>query len=377
MVRNEKISARQFGILVALYSIGTTILIVPAVLAEEAKQDAWIAALLGVGIGIVLVGLFIAVGSLIPSMSLVELMEELLGKWLGKAVSLTFIFFALVTASELLYFVGNFITTQIMPETPMQSINIIFACVVVMGVRLGIETLARSAELLFPLFVFLFLVFVIFVSPEVKVENIQPVLEADFKDLLRAAIYFISVFSLPTVVLLMVYPASVNRPNEAKKNFFSGVIIAGVTLIIMIALSILVLGVTTTQLQIYPSYSLAKKINVGNFLQRIEIVMAGMWFISIFFKLSLYFYASVTGLAQTLNVKDYRFLTLPLGVVMVALSMLVHPNTLHSFEYNRETWLSYVSTYGLFLPLLLLGVYAFRRKGRQDMATSSNETKSE
>lgn len=377
MVRNEKISARQFGILVALYSIGTTILIVPAVLAEEAKQDAWIAALLGVGIGIVLVGLFIAVGSLIPSMSLVELMEELLGKWLGKAVSLTFIFFALVTASELLYFVGNFITTQIMPETPMQSINIIFACVVVMGVRLGIETLARSAELLFPLFVFLFLVFVIFVSPQVKVENIQPVLEADFKNLLRAAIYFISVFSLPTVVLLMVYPASVNRPNEAKKNFFSGVIIAGVTLIIMIALSILVLGVTTTQLQIYPSYSLAKKINVGKFLQRIEIVMAGMWFISIFFKLSLYFYASVTGLAQTLNVKDYRFLTLPLGVVMVALSMLVHPNTLHSFEYNRETWLSYVSTYGLFLPLLLLGVYAFRRKGRQDMATSSNETKSE
>lgn len=376
MVRNEKISARQFGILVALYSIGTTILIVPAVLAEEAKQDAWIAALLGVGIGIFLVGLFIAVGNLIPSMSLVELMEELLGKWLGKAFSLTFIFFALVTASELLYFVGTFITTQIMPETPMQSINIIFACVVVMGVRLGIETLARSAELLFPLFVFLFLVFVIFVSPDVKFENIQPVLEADFKDLLRSAIYFISVFSLPTVVLLMVFPASVNRPNEAKKTFFSGVIIAGVTLIIMIALSILVLGVTTTQMQTYPSYSLAKKINVGNFFQRVEIVMAGMWFISIFFKLSLYFYASVTGLAQTLNVKDYRFLTLPLGVVMVALSMLVHPNILHSLEYNRETWLSYVSTYGLFLPLVLLGVYAFRRKGKQDTITSSNESKS-
>lgn len=365
MVRNEKISARQFGILVALYSIGTTILIIPTVMAIEAKQDAWIAALLGVGISMLLVGLYCAVGNLIPSMSLVELMEELFGKWLGKACSLTFIFFSLVTASELLYIVGTFITTQIMPETPMQSINAIFACIVIMGVRLGVETLARSAELLFPLFVFLFLVFVIFVSPQIEFDHIQPVLEADFKDLFRAAVYFTSVFSLSPVVLLMVFPASVNRPKKAKRTFFSGTIIAGVMLIMLIALSILVLGVETTQMQTYPSYALAKKVSVGNFFQRIEIVMAGMWFISIYFKLSLYFYASVTGLAQTLHVKDYRFLTLPMGFVIVALSMVIHPNILHSVEYNKEPWLLYVSTYGLVLPLLLLVVYAFRRRGKR------------
>jgi len=376
MVHNEKISARQFGILVALYSIGTSILIIPTVMAAEVKQDAWIAALLGVGFSLLLAGLYVTVGNLIPAMSFVTLMEELLGKWLGKAISLTLVFFAFITASELLYIVGNFITTQIMPETPMQSITIVFTCVVIMGVRLGIETLARLAEILFPLFVFLFLVLVILISPQVEVEKIQPVLEADFKDLLRAAIYFTSVFSLSTVILLMVFPASVNRPKEAKKTLFSGTIIAGIALIVIIALSILVLGVEITQRQTYPSYALAKKINVGNFLQRIEIIMAGMWLITIYFKLSCYFYVSVLGLAQILNAKDYRFLTLPMGFVMVALSMVVHPNVLHSVEYNKEPWLSYVSTYGLFLPLLLLGVYAFRKKGKQDMVTSSNEPKS-
>jgi len=364
MVRNEKISSRQFGILVALYSIGTTILIIPSIMAEEAKQDAWIAALLGVGLALLLVVLYSALGNLLPSKSLVEMMEELFGKWLGKAISLTFVFFGLVTSAELLYFVGNFITTQIMPETPIQSINIIFACVVIMGVRYGIETLARSAELLFPLFSILFIVLVIFLTPQVKFENIQPVLEVDFKDLLRAAIYFISVFSFPTVILLMVFPASVNRPKVATKTFFSGTVIAGIVLIIMIALCILVLGVDTTQRHIFPSYALAKKINVGHFFQRIEFVMAGLWFISIFFKMSLYFYAAVVGLAQTLNTKNYRFLTLPMGIVMVALSLLVHPNILHSTEYNKGAWLPYSSTYGLFLPLLILGVYAIRKKGK-------------
>ena len=344
--------------------IGTTILIIPSSLAAEAKQDAWIAAVTGVGLGLLFVGLFSLVSRLYPSLSLVQLIEELLGKWLGKAISITFVFFTLVTASELLYYVGTFMTTQIMPETPIQAFNLLFACVVIMGVRLGIETLARSAEFLFPWFVLLFLVLVICVSPKMELKNIQPVLESDFKDILRATAFFIGTFSLPTIVLLMIFPASVNRPSEAQKAFFTGTLVGGIALIIMIAMTILVLGVDITERQIYPSYALAKKINIANFLQRIEIVMAGMWFISIYFKMSCYFYASVVGLAQTLNVKNYRFLVLPMGVLLVSLSLIIHPNIVHSIEFNRMTWLSYASTYGLILPLLLLAASFLRRRGR-------------
>ncbi|WP_103110769.1 GerAB/ArcD/ProY family transporter [Brevibacillus reuszeri] len=365
MVTETKISVRQFGMLVTLFSIGTPILIIPAGLAGLAKQDAWLAAVLGVGLGLLITGLYCALGSLFPAKSLVEMNELVLGKWIGKTISITFVFFNLVTAAELLFFVGNFLTTQIMPETPIQSINIIFACVVLMGVRLGIETIARSAEMLFPLFFVLFLILAIFVSPQIKWENIQPVLETDMNVLFKAVIFFTSVFSFSPVALLMIFPASVDRLKEARKAFLSGAFIGGVVLIIIIALAILVLGAETTARQMYPSYALAKKINVGNFLQRIEIVMAGMWFITIFFRVSCYFYASVIGLAQTLNLKDYRFLVLPLGILMIILSLIVHPNIVHSEEYNKHEWITYAATYGLLLPMLLLGVNAFRRKGNE------------
>lgn len=368
MVTDTKISVRQFGILVALFSVGTPILIIPAGLAGLAKQDAWLAAVLGVGFGLLLVGIYTALGNVFPAKSLVEMNELVFGKWIGKTISITFVLFNLVTGAELLYFVGNFMTTQIMPETPIQSINILFACIVIMGVRLGIETLARSAEMLFPLFVVLFLILAIFVSPQIKWENIQPVLETDVNVMLKSSIYFTSVFSLPTVVLLMVFPASVNRMKEARKAFFTGTMIGGAVLIVIIALTILVLGVETTARQTYPSYALAKKINVGNFLQRIEIVMAGMWFITIFFRVSCYFYASVIGLAQTLKLKDYRFLVLPLGILMITLSLIVHPNVVHSEEYNKQGWIPYVATYGLLLPVLLLGINAFRKKGNKSQS---------
>ncbi|GIO04821.1 germination protein [Brevibacillus reuszeri] len=368
MVTETKISVRQFGMLVTLFSIGTPILIIPAGLASLAKQDAWLAAVLGVGLGLLITGLYCALGSLFPAKSLVEMNELVLGKWIGKTISITFVFFNLVTAAELLFFVGNFLTTQIMPETPIQSINIIFACVVLMGVRLGIETLARSAEMLFPLFFVLFLILAIFVSPQIKWENIQPVLETDMNVLFKAVIFFTSVFSISPVALLMIFPASVDRLKEARKAFLTGTLIGGVVLIIIIALAILVLGAETTARQMYPSYALAKKINVGSFLQRIEIVMAGMWFITIFFRVSCYFYASVIGLAQTLNLKDYRFLVLPLGILMIILSLIVHPNIVHSEEYNKHEWITYAATYGLLLPLLLLGVNAFRKKGKESQS---------
>jgi spore germination protein KB len=361
MVKDIKINVRQFTVLVILYSVGTAVLIIPSPLADIVKQDAWIAAVLGVGFGMLLVFLYTAVGNIYPDMTLVEKNEKLLGRWLGKAVSITFVFFAFINAADLLYYMADFITTQIMADTPAVAIHILFACIVVMGVRLGIENLARTAEFFFPGFVLLFIILVIFISPQIDFHNIQPVFDTGIKPMIRSTLLFISIFSLTPVVLLMIYPVSVNQPQKARSAFFIGTFIGGIILIIIIALAILVLGPDTTGRHMYPSFALAKKINTGNFI-RVEAIMAGIWFVTIFYRTTLYFYAAVIGLAQTLNLKDYRSLTLPLGMIMVVFSLILHPNVLHGSKFNSGAWIPYVSTYGLILPLILLGVHAIRKK---------------
>ncbi|KQU19509.1 spore gernimation protein, partial [Bacillus sp. Leaf13] len=270
--------------------------------------------------------------------------------------------------TKLLFYVGSFLTTQIMPDTPIEAINILFACILIMGIRLGLEPLARSAELLFPIFVFLFIVLAasIFLPPvQFKFENIQPVFETGIKPMIHAVFLFTSIFSLPLIVLLMIFPVSVNQPKAAEKNFFIGILIGGICLIIIIALTILVLGADSSARQTYPSYLLARKLNVGDFLQRIEAIMAIMWIITIYFKMAFYFYATVIGLAQTLNMKDYRPLTLPFGMILVSLSLLIHPNVVHSATFDKEIWPLYASTYGLVLPILLLAINVFRKKIHQ------------
>ncbi|PLR66325.1 GerAB/ArcD/ProY family transporter [Bacillus sp. UMB0893] len=362
MEKNNKISARQFAILVILFSIGTTILVIPGSLAQEVEQDAWIAAVIGTGIGILLVVLYSTIGRIFPDMTLVEINEKLLGKWLGKAVSLTFVFFTLYATTSLLVIIGRFLTTQIMPDTPIETIHILFACIMIMGIRLGLETLARAGEILFPFFIILFIILVISISPQIEFHNIQPVFETGIKPMISAVFLFISIFALPLIVLLMIFPVSVNQLKAAEKSFFIGILIAGICLIILILMAILVLGAENSSRQMYSSYALARKINVGNFLQRIEAILAIMWMITIYFKVTLYFYASVVGLAKTLNMKDYRPLTLPYGMIAVSLSLFVHPDVIHAATFDAKIWPLYVSTYGLVLPLVLLVIHIFRKK---------------
>lgn len=306
--------------------------------------------------------LYIAVGNLHPGKSLFATIEQVLGKWLGKTVIVTFILFCLITASEVLYIIGNFITTQVMPRTPIQAINILFTIIIVMGIRAGIETTARSAELIFPVFLFLLLIMAVFVTPQVEIERILPVMEADMKNIIGASLYFASVFCFTSILMLTVFPSEVNRPKKASKGFFYGTIVGGVILVLIIVLCIVVLGTDMTARQTFPSYALAKKINVGSFLQRIEAVMAIMWFITIYYRIYFYVYGAMLGMKQLFNLKDYRPLILPVGMLLVVLSLIVHPNVMHSEEYNRSVWLPYAATYCIVLPLLLIGIHSMRKK---------------
>ncbi|WP_223067191.1 GerAB/ArcD/ProY family transporter [Paenibacillus caui] len=357
-----KIGVRQWMILVILYMIGTTMLIIPSSLATETKQDAWLPALIGIVAGLLPVGLYSSIEHLYPRMTLMEMNEKVLGKGLGKAVSLLFAVWALIASSQVLYYVGDFMNTHIMPETPIQAFHIIFMLVVIMGVRLGLQTLARSAEFFFPWFIALYLGLLLFISPKIKLDNIQPVFETELKPVIRAALFFLSFTSLTLIVLLVLFPSYINKPGEARKAFFWGSLISGVMIMVIVATNILVLGSDLTARSVYPSYALIKKISVGNFLQRIEAVMAGLWFITLYYKIALYFYAAALGLAQTFSLKDYRPLTLPLGMIAIVLSLIVYPNVPYLKQWNTEFWLPLILTIGLIYPLILLGVGACRKK---------------
>lgn len=356
MLEKGKIGSRQLTILVILYTIGDSILVIPSIVASEAEQDGWVSGIFSVAIGpLLVVFLYDALRKCYPDLTLVEYSQKILGRWLGIAISLLFISYFFITTATYLREIGDFMTSHIIPETPIQVIMFLFMSIVLMAARLGLEPLARSAEILFPFVVLFLSSLMIFLLPEIQFQNLQPVLEGGLKPVIRGSISFIVLPFMEPVAVLMILPF-VSQKDRIRKSLFVGQLLAGSVLIIITMLAILVFGADLTSKQIYPSYILAKKINIANFLTRLEAILAGIWFITIFIRFSLFFYVTVLGLAQTLKLQDYRPLVFPFGMILIVFTLIMAPNIVYYNNFISDIWPFYAMTFGFLLPLLLLTI---------------------
>jgi spore germination protein KB len=360
MLETGKINVRQFTILVALITVGDSMLILPAIPALEAKQDAWLSGIVGLLFGLLIVYLIGTVGRLYPRLNLIEYNTKILGSWVGTAVSFVFLVYIFYNAAGLVRILGDFMTTQILPETPIDAIHILFLGVIVMALRLGLETIARAGEMFFPWLVLLFLALVLFLSPLVDAKQLQPILVEGIKPVLRGSLFSATNPYIELVAFLMIFPY-VNKTEKLRKYFVSGALLGGIVLVVTIALSILVLGVDFSSRHMYPSYSLAKQISIGRFIERLEAIMAVIWIITLYIKTTVYVYILQLGLAQVLKLKDFRALALPLVFIIAASATAFSPNITHFNQHTSTYWPYFDMTFGIGLPLLLLGVKALRR----------------
>lgn len=359
---NWKISPRQYRNLIILYSMGTSILITPSGMAADAKQNAWMCIVLGTIIGLLWLPLFNAAGNIYPDLNLVQTTERLLGKWLGKIISGISATFSFIGAATLVWYVGNFYTTHLMPEMPIEAVIIFFGTIVIIGMYIGVETLARTAEIFFPIAVFFLAILIVLNIPNMEFNNLLPIFEGETKGIIRGGLFFTVTSHSTLVVFLMIFPSHVSKPKEAKKSLYSAILIAGTIMLILVTTCILVLGSNTTALKIYPTYGLAKRITLGTYVNRIEAILAVTWLITIFYKTVLYFADTVLGFTQVFKLKNYRSITIPLGIILIVLSFIIYPNITYNYEWDTTSWLTYGIIIYFLRPILLLVVAFFRKK---------------
>ncbi|MDN3019652.1 endospore germination permease [Paenibacillus sp. BSR1-1] len=360
MLENGKISPHQYTIMIAFFIVGGSILYTPSGLVHSAKQDAWMANIIVVGLGLILVSLFNLLGSRFPTMNLTEYSERILGKWLGKLLSFLYFIYFFLSLAVFIRQIGDFVIIQILPDTPILPLHILLIGIMIMGVLYGIETFSRAIEIFFPIIFLLLLIFIISIFPMIEFQQLQPILANGTKPIISAAVKSVGTPYLQLVLFLMVFPA-VNQTTKAKKSFLLGTFIGGTVLTVVTLLSILCLGTYFSENMEFVAYALALKINIGGFWQRIEAVMAFIWFISIYIKITLYFYGSIICMGQILELKEYKCLTFPLGLITLVLSLIINKNIVES-DKQAEWWTSFSLPFGLFFPLLLLIVSKIRKK---------------
>jgi spore germination protein KB len=355
MLEKGKISHSQLFILILLFEIGTSTLFVPFLVAKAAKQDAWISILVGICGGLLFVCIHGTLVKRYSNLTIVEMSELVLGKWVGKGLSVLFFVYFFVLTAGLFRIIGDFITTHIMPETPIQAIEIIFMLIVVYGTRLGLETFSRTSEMILPWILLFFFLLIFFLLPEIQFTNLFPLVEDGIKPVLKGSFLSLGVPFSDIVVFLMITPY-VAPAKKLGRVLALGTLAGGLIIFFVVLMSILVLGANQTAQLNYPIYVLAQEVNIGNFIQRIEVLAGGMVFMSIFIKTTISFYSLSLSLAQILNLQEFKMLSFPFGILVLLFANIMSPNIIFFQTFLSTSWTPIVLIYGLLFPLLLLGI---------------------
>lgn len=361
MKRTIAVSPAQFTIVVTMFTIGSSVLLIPTLMAHAAEQNAWIAGLFGLVPGMAIVLLIGTLAKRFSKESLFEVSEIVFGKWAGIVINLLFFIFFFLLSSILLREMADFLTIKVMPETPMYAIEILFMTAIVYGSRLGFETVSRSAEIFFPYVLLLFAIITLFLFPNIDTDKIKPIMEGGMRPILHGGYFMVAVLFAELFVFL-VYSPYINDPKKSLRCLFTGSLFGSVMVLIVTLMTILVLGENLTQFHMYPSYALAKRIDIAHFIERIEVLIAGIWFLTIFIKLTVFFNASCLCVKHLFRLKTQHFLTFPLGILLINLALIVSPDIIYFRQMTEYIWAPYGITMGVILPLLIWIVALIRKK---------------
>lgn len=355
LMEQGKISGRQTVYLLIALVASTALIFLPAITARDAGRDAWLAPVLSTVPGIYVALIITALGKRFSGQTLIQYLQVVLGTWPGKVVGLSYLLFFLHTNSVVLREFGEGMAL-IMVRTPIVVFMVLMLLLCAWVVRGGLEVLARVVELTYPVVILVFVVMVILAALDMDFSNLLPVLENGLKPVIKASV-------APgawrgEIILLAMFLPYLARPGEGRRSAVLAVLILGLILTFDAIASTAALGPEVSRLT-FPTLSLIRDVTVS-FLERIDPLVLAIWIIGIFGKIGLFYYATVLGAAQLVNLKNYQPLVFPVGVLTMALAVQSAENFTHLTVYLAGIWPLLAIIFEYIIPTVLLVAAAIR-----------------
>jgi len=353
------LSHKQFALIIYVYLIGASMIFVPELL--FAGKDAWISTLLGSGVSITLLAIWLHLQRKYPGLSLVQYGIKILGPWLGYPIGFYIVFIIFVISNFIVEDLVLLTTLIMLPNTPEMLIEATFILVAIYACYKGVETIGRFCEL-----AYLPLTLLIFVLPllqwqEIGVQVFQPILQINWRGVMvgtvNALVFPFAEVMVPVILLPYVTPA-----KESEKYYLLMPIAAGVILLARTGLVLMALGPEIATRITIPLVALFRVISLGTFLNRVEGLFLGIWYIGLLGKLIISLYAGVLLLSQLTGVRRLENLWLPVGAILLFVTHIRFP-TFAEFHYSGFFVLPLMALpVELIYPILLLVVNWVKEK---------------
>ncbi len=154
---------------------------------------------------------------------------------------------------------------------------------------------------------------------------------------------------------------------DQKKGMKYGMITVFAVMMMLVVVNLFVLFILgpTTASSVSPAFIVARYISIGAFFEHVEAGIIAAWIVGAFVKMSVFYYATVLGTAQWLNLSDYRPVVWPLGILIVEFGFWSLPNTMGLERHLVEAFPLFGLLIQTIIPLFLLVIAVVRKRKRK------------
>ena len=358
----NEVTADRHGIaLVVLYLLGSTVIFG---LGGRAGTDVWLAFLVAIAVGFPFALMYARIRVLLPGEGLWEGLKSLLGIWPARFVAFNYGFFAWRLSFLVARDFSEFIRTVSLDNTP-QVVPVLFSVAVCLwAAKAGIEVLARWSSIFIKVVLVLMFIALILLAKDINFDNFRPVLYHGFIPVVLGALEILEFPLLETVLLLWAFSGFRTKKSPYRIILF-GFLIAGAILFIVTGVTLAVIGPDTYRGTYFPVYVAVSRINIAQFLTRLEATVAMVFLIGGFVKVTVCLIVASKALSALLGFSDYRFLVTPLALSIMPGAQWIHKGVIEMNWRATALWQPYEVIIQVIIPTVvwIIAEVKMRKKG--------------
>ncbi|MED3793189.1 GerAB/ArcD/ProY family transporter [Niallia alba] len=317
----EKLSLTQIFTMIINFLLGSSIVVGVGI---DAKRDAWLVVLIGMFIGLIIMSFYLYLMSLLPGKNIYQIIEYCFSRKVAVLFALVYLSYFIYISSRVIRDFGELITSAILPATPIEFTILMLMLVIGYILYLGIEVLGRTAEIFSPyMFVFILLLFIfLYAGEKINLTNVQPILSSGIKPILKSAIPSIIAFPYGELIAFTVIFAHIGDFKITRRVCLISVFVASLILLSSVFLIIATLGENTATRANFPLLIAARLVSIGEFLERIDVLVVFIMMLGILIKSSVFLYGGLKGIEYIFKI-PYRYFAMPVSCIVAMFSIFI------------------------------------------------------
>lgn len=366
-MKTEKISLLEYNSLIWFIVRAGCVGLTISNLIMISKQDCWLSGLLALILSIIPLFIFYKLRSYDKDKNICELNEYAFGK-IGKIINIFLalgaLFFTFVAFLEITYFVNS----QFLYKTEYIYISICFIIPIIYALFKGINAITKTSLILFYIIILTALFIVIGVSSGINIENLKPAFQTPPSNLLHGALIIITYNVLPLLFLLIIKQSQIKNNKTISSVIFF--VISLLTLVNVAFLTIGAFGVNMSILYEYPEFQILKKVEIGEFVNRLESILSLEWIISLFVLIIMGLLFVTENIKQTFKLKEKtnKIVILIVCLILLIASHITFTSNLINHDFLKTEMIIIMFIIFLGVPALTLLKLELKRLHNQNRA---------